>query len=116
MRTPPVKMIWTGKPQYLNGRTIRKGDSFTATSDNAKIWKVTRKAVEAPPVIENVFTPEPVSTQSRGTQSGEIDALRAQYESEKGSAPDRRWGLGRLRSELGMTAGRYMRRDMRAED
>jgi hypothetical protein len=89
-----VKMIATGLSRY-GTRRLMAGDEFEATAKDAKLLKAIRKAdyskatAKAPPAIEQ--PPAPVA---------EIDALRAEFEARSGEAPDKRWGVPRLREEI----------------
>lgn len=112
MKQKKVDMVWTGPQKFLGGRTLRRGDSVRLTRANAKLYKALGVAEDAPAQVVPAEAPAPARTPATG---GTLEQLRARFEAEKGAAPDRRWGLTRLRAELGIGGRRYQRRDMRAE-
>lgn len=129
-----VPMIWKGASRLINGRRVHEGQTVQMSRQNAKVAKVLGWATDAPVAVPEsvVYTPparartqrvaqaprdsEKAAILAEGEQviSEDIEKLRAQYEAKTGEAPDRRWGLTRLRQALG---GRtYQRRDMRATE
>lgn len=89
------------KPTRYRGRLYRKGESFKVESDRtARIYgtlgraHIAREAVLGDPISAVALEVQQVSPPDQ------LAALRAEYETLAGSAPDGRWGEARLRSEV----------------
>lgn len=112
MKAPrKVDMTWTGKPKYYGGRTLRKGDTISVSPAHARLYRATGMATDAPKQVAAVQQPAPAPT----PPADDLEALRTRFETERGFAPDRRWGVTRLRNEL-RAAPTYQRRDMQPEE
>jgi hypothetical protein len=98
-----VDLVATRGYRY-GGRALQAGDRFQASSRDARLLKAIRKASD--PAGESEEAPAAMD---------DIDGLRIEYERLAGKAPDKRWAEKRLREEIEQH-GRYLRRDMRAED
>jgi hypothetical protein len=104
-----IDLIATKAMRY-GGKALVPGDSFQASSRNAKLLKAIRKADDAPPPPP----PPPAPTEAEIR----LTALRDKYRAAKGEDADGRWGIDRLEGELAPkpVAPTYQRRDMRAKD
>jgi hypothetical protein len=84
-------MLIAQKPFRWRGRRIRKGDALSLKPYEARVLlavNLVREQSDSNPFAQ-VLSAEPV-----------IELLRADYLTRFGVAPDRRWGMVRLRKEL----------------
>jgi hypothetical protein len=78
-------------------RRLKAGDGFIARSDrDAKVLLALKKAKAAPGVdLQKRKAAE-------DTEDFDLEYLRASYLEQKGEEPDKRWGVVRLKRELGI--------------
>lgn len=120
-----IKMI-AAKRYYSRdeGKEYEKGAPFfVATEREAdhleRMQRARRAAVIEAPLVETTrpASAEVASQAADAAGEDELDTLRKDYEAKTGTAPDMRWGAGRLKTKISALGGSaYLRRDMRAED
>jgi hypothetical protein len=109
----PVKVKLTASKNFTYGRLrLRGGQEFSATRADARILLAlayARHASQRPdePFVPAAEPPEfrrvdavPAAEVPQPISAKALEVLRAKFLALAGSAPDRRWGAGRLTAEI----------------
>lgn len=105
-----MKLVATRDMRYAQ-RKVRKGEEFEAPDRDAKILKLIKKAVDAPPIPA-----APVVAHSLRTAPALAQTQTRAIEAEEEPARPARKPRATAEGDKPKAKRRYKRRDMRAED